>query len=74
MEKGRTLVQLSRKVEMPAGRCKVGGVRRKEFTPLWSNGRSIKKEYACVVAGREGSRKSPVRPFLLIQYLFSKLS
>ena len=62
MEKGRALVQLSRKGEMPVGWCKIRGVRRKELTHLWSNGKSIKKQYTRVVAGGV-SRKSPIRSF-----------
>lgn len=58
---------------MAVGWCKVEGVRRKEFTPLWSSGRSIKKEYTRVVAGR-GQGNPQLDLFLLIQYLFSKLS
>lgn len=49
VEIGRALVQLSRKGEMPVGWCKIRGVRRKEFTHLWSNGKKPLKTNTAVV-------------------------
>jgi len=59
---GTALVQPSRNREMPLEWCKIRGIRRKEFTRLWSSGESIKKQYTLVV-DEVVPRKPPIRSF-----------